>query len=268
MSNNSVSSEVFSLGSEYDLGQAIAHFTHTYVRRRWQLLKENFTPLLNISLDNEPGDLYFLDPEARNFSYILNFVRLTRPAIFSQLQDDLSWLLSHVSGVTTELTAQEIRTVVKEDILGGQVAPSVSGGTLRILAILVANYLLDVDEEVVRPPSGTHFVDWSVPVSSMPGLVVIEEPDTAVNPGLLVKLVDLLRTYTETKPGRQFILTTHNPAFLNYFQPEEVRIVERDAQGYTHVNRVPQHVSDIWLKDDYGLGEVWVRNVLGGLGGR
>ena len=99
----------------------------------------------------------------------------------------------------------------------------------------------------------------------LPGLVVIEEPDTALNPGLLQKFVSLLRDYTERENSpQQFILTTHNPAFLNYFEPEEVRVVERDEQGYTHVHRIPDHIKNIWL-DEYALGEVWTTNSFGGL---
>jgi hypothetical protein len=59
-------------------------------------------------------------------------------------------------------------------------------------------------------------------------------------------------------------LTTHNPTLLDYFKPEEVRVVERDEQGYTRVNKVPDYMKDIWL-DKHGLGEVWLTRSLGGV---
>lgn len=99
----------------------------------------------------------------------------------------------------------------------------------------------------------------------MPGLVVIEEPDTALNPGLLRNFVEQLRNYTEDpERPRQFILTTHNPYFLNWFKPDEVRIVERDEQGYTSVQPISEAVRSILL-DKYPLGEVWTTRAMGGV---
>jgi predicted ATPase len=98
----------------------------------------------------------------------------------------------------------------------------------------------------------------------MPGLVVIEEPDTALNPGILHNFVEQLRIYTEGDAPRQFILTTHNPRFLDYFRPEEVRVVSRDENGYTTVSHIPDHISEVWL-EDHTLGEVWMTRSLGGL---
>jgi predicted ATPase len=93
--------------------------------------------------------------------------------------------------------------------------------------------------------------------------VVIEEPDTALNPGLLARFVGQLREYVHDKP-RQIILTTHNPAFLNYFEPEEMRVVQRGDDGNTQVMRVPDYVRELWL-DEFALGEVWSANSFGAL---
>jgi predicted ATPase len=98
----------------------------------------------------------------------------------------------------------------------------------------------------------------------MPGLIAFEEPDTALNPQLLGRFVSLLRGYTQREPTRQFIFTTHNPTFLDHFEPEEVRVVERDADGYSRVNEIPPSVREIWL-DKYGLGEVWTTRSIGGV---
>jgi hypothetical protein len=85
---------------------------------------------------------------------------------------------------------------------------------------------------------------------------------------LLSAFVDLLRQYTsDPDRPRQFILTTHNPMLLNLFKPEEVRIVERDDQGITHVNEVNKDIANVWYEKygDYSLGKIWTTRLLGGV---
>jgi predicted ATPase len=172
-------------------------------------------------------------------------MRKKEPALYATLQDDTHWLLQHIESLHTEQTERETRFFVQESEYHG-VAPSISSGTGRILAMLTAFYALDMRS------------------AEMPGLVVIEEPDTALNPAVLRNFVEQLRYFTTGENPRQVIMTTHNPRFLDYFEPEEVRVVERDEKGYTTVRRVPDHIRETWL-DEYGLGEVWMTNSLGGL---
>lgn len=215
--------------------------------QRWQLLDEGFMPNLSVKTGGL-GDLYSIERKANNTAYILDFMRKIAPDIYENLQNDISWLLKYVDKLDTEQTESETRFLIKEKAHGGHEAPTISAGTARIIAMLTAYYALDM-----------RFPD-------QPGLVVIEEPDTALNPWLLQNFVEQLRNYVEGEHPRQFILTTHNPAFLNYFKREEVRVVERDEQGFTHVNEIPKEIEDIW-RDKYGLGEVWTTGSFGGVPG-
>lgn len=88
-----------------------------------------------------------------------------------------------------------------------------SDGTLRIFGILLALY--------------------QVPA---PKLLVIEEPEQTVHPGVLGVLADAFRECAEST---QIIVTTHSPHFIDYFQPEEVRVVTLD-RGNTSVSLVRQ----------------------------
>ena len=223
------------------------YYTHQFITRRWQFLDENFMPPLSVPSQTY-GDLTMVDPCGDNVPIMLDFFRKVNPQIYDQLQEDLQWLLSHIDKLETHSDDRETRFVLHEKTHPEQEAPTISAGSARLVAILAAYYGLDF---IQRP--------------QFPGLVIIEEPDTALNPGLLQKFVGQLRNYTEREGHpRQFILTTHNPAFLNYFDPEEVRVVERDEQGYSHVRKIPEHIKDIWL-DEYALGEVWTTNSFGGL---
>lgn len=251
---------------ELDRRSAIINFASTYMTRRWQIFKELFTPQLVLPPgESDPGDLYVVEENGRNIVFMLDNMRSQRPDLYQQLEEDIVWLLSHVDKLETRHTEREMSLIIRERMHGGLEAPSISAGTARLISILTAIYALDMETSRVPSMSGQP-EDWTMPFNEMPGLVVIEEPDTALNPGVLRNFVEQLRYYANGKYPRQFILTTHNPAFLDYFEPEEVRVVTRDEQGYTQVNRIPESVKKIWLDDEeHTLGEVWLTNSFGGL---
>lgn len=219
--------------------------TFQYVTRRWQMLTENFPPWFNLKHTSR-ASVDLIESDARNIPRILRTMRKYTPSVFTNLQENFYSLLDHVKTLDVNDYELETQILVYEKALGDIEAPTISAGTARLLAMFTAYYALDMRSK------------------EMPGLIVIEEPDTALNPGLLGRFVSQLREYVDREYPRQFILTTHNPSFLDYFEPEEVRVVERDEQGYTHVKRIPEHVRGVWL-DKYGLGEVWTTRSLGGV---
>ncbi len=230
---------------DYEQAQMLLGVLTTNIISRWQMLDENFMPPLGRETSKRDNPVV-IDRCADNLVFMLDFMRETHPELYNKLQHDARYLLEHVSQIQTERDEHEARLLVHETTHPNRAAPTVSSGTARVFAMLMAYYALDM--RLVKQP----------------GLVVIEEPDTALNPGLLRNFVELLREYVDREEPRQFILTTHNPALLNHFHPEEVRIVSRDEQGYTVVNRVPDYIKDIWL-NEHGLGEVWLTNAFGGV---
>ena len=83
-----------------------------------------------------------------------------------------------------------------------------SDGTLRIFGILLALYQV--------PP---------------PRLLVIEEPEQTVHPGVLGVLADAFR---EASENTQILVTTHSPHFIDHFEPAQVRVVTLE-NGLTKV---------------------------------
>jgi predicted ATP-dependent endonuclease of OLD family len=224
--------------------------------RRWQMLSDQLAPEF---LKNANGrrDVYMMSPDASNTLDILNFLREAYSETYEQLQGDLAYILRHVRSMRIREKAEnrELKLFLYEE--QQKAAPTISAGTSHMVAALAAIYALDMPDQyqnIMLNPED-------------PGLVIIEEPDTALNPGVLRRFVEQLRLYAEnTDKPRQFILTTHNPTFLNHFQPDEVRVVERDDNGYTQVHPIPDAITEIWLKDgEYALGEVWMTNAFGGL---
>ena len=229
-----------------------------FVGLRWQILGEYSAPGLRVSEKSSSADVFQLAENAEYLAYVLDHLRRTEPAAFAQLQEDAAWLMAHVAKVETERVDRELQVLLTDPVLGSA-SPTVSAGTSRLLAILAAHYSLAADR---TPIAGASLP--GIFASDLPGLIVAEEADASLNPGLLERFVGLLRTYTEGVPPHQFILTTHNPAFLNFFEPHEVRVVRRDAAGHTQIAPVPEDIVRIW-GDAYRLGDIWTTNVFGGL---
>lgn len=234
-------------------GQAFDEILEPQVKGRWQLLGQHFVPPLRLARTG--GDPYVIEYDARNTLVMLDFLQQVEPELFGKLRDDLRWMLGHVTNIRVE---HQSNADVELRLTEGEFrAWTVSAGTQRIIAMLAAIYALDLPQ--VNPNDRDNPL-----LPSAPGLVVIEEPDTALNPGILQKFVEQIRTYVDGEYPRQFIFTTHNPRFLDYFQPEEVRVVERDEHGLTTVKHIPEHIRETWL-NEYTLGEVWMTRSLGGL---
>lgn len=91
-------------------------------------------------------------------------------------------------------------------------------------------------------------------------ILLIEEPENGIHPARLKTIIDFLRKITTGEIGprpRQVILTTHSPLLLNYAKPEEVRIVQRDAEKGTFVNRLDKVPNVDELLQEFGVGELW-----------
>jgi predicted ATPase len=120
-------------------------------------------------------------------------------------------------------------------------ASSMSDGTLRVLATLVAAYQSDSS---FGPPS----------------LVAIEEPETALHPAAMHALVDALDQAT----GRtQILLTTHSAELLDNptIRPENVRVVEM-VNGETVITTVDEASVEIVQRQLDTLGGLERQNQL------
>jgi len=94
-------------------------------------------------------------------------------------------------------------SVVFDDINIGYL----SDGTLRIAATLAG--LLSASEG---------------------GMLLLEEPETGIHPGLLSRLLSILDSYSM---NRQLLISTHSHQVVNWVTPDELRLVER-RDGATH----------------------------------
>lgn len=94
-----------------------------------------------------------------------------------------------------------------------------------------------------------------------PRFVGIEEPENFLHPRLLPELGEECRLASDRT---QLLVTTHSPFFLNTCNPEEVRILYRDEQGYTQA-RTASQIAGIneFIKAGASLGHLWMEGQFG-----
>lgn len=92
-----------------------------------------------------------------------------------------------------------------------------------------------------------------------PSTIVIDEPELGLHPVALNLLGALLRSASKRM---QVIVSTQSVSLVNQFSVEDLIIVEREG-GASVFKRHREIDCQQWL-DDYSVGELWEKNILGG----
>lgn len=118
-------------------------------------------------------------------------------------------------------------------------ASQLSDGTLRFICIAV---LLLQPEEL------------------QPATIIIDEPELGLHPYAITMFADIVKQVSSKK---QIIISTQSVELLNEFSVEDVIVVNKDKEGASNFSRLNEEELKIWL-EDYTLGDLWQKNILGG----
>ncbi len=117
-------------------------------------------------------------------------------------------------------------------------AHSLSDGTLRFMSLTT----------LLQQPSVL-----------LPSTLLIDEPELGLHPYAITLLASMLQS-AATKT--QVIVSTQSVPLVNQFAPEDLIVVDRE-DGQSVFRRLDSRELDVWL-EDYGLGELWEKNLIGG----
>ena len=94
-----------------------------------------------------------------------------------------------------------------------------------------------------------------------PPVICIEEPEIGLHPDIIPEVAKLL---VEASSRSQIFVTTHSDVLVDALTdtPEAVVVCEK-RDGATELQRLDAKDLKHWL-DDYRLGEIWSRGVIGG----
>ena len=178
----------------------------------------------------------FLSADATNLGLVLSRLR-RKPAAKRKVLDVLRRLYGGITDYDIVIEGGAAQILVEEGDISVP-ATRLSDGTLRFLCLLAI--LCD---------------------TAPPPLVCVEEPELGLHPDALALLADL---FVEASERTQLIVTTHSEALVGALtnQPDAIVVCERPGAS-TELRRLDPHQLSTWLKDDYGLGDLWRMGALG-----
>lgn len=94
---------------------------------------------------------------------------------------------------------------------------------------------------------------------NLPSTILIDEPELGLHPYAITVLASLLKSASQDV---QVIVSTQSVPLVNQFNPEDIIVVDRKDNQSTF-SRLDEKDLEGWL-DDYGMGDLWEKNLLGG----
>jgi predicted ATPase len=92
-----------------------------------------------------------------------------------------------------------------------------------------------------------------------PSTIIIDEPELGLHPYAIEILAELIKSASQRT---QLIISTQSPSLVDYFEPEDIIVVNR-KNGASVFNRLNNDELSSWL-DDYSLGDLWRKNIVTG----
>jgi predicted ATPase len=178
--------------------------------------------------------------DASNLAAFLYRLQLHHPGHFQNIQETIQQIAPFFESfrlAPSRLNPDKIRLEWKEK--GSETyfnAHALSDGTLRFICL--ATLLLQ---------------------PMMPAVILLDEPELGLHPAAISLLADLLSSAAQRT---QVLVATQSVTLVNQFTPESVWVVERDARHsvFKHLESADMSA---WL-EDYSLGELWEKNIIGG----
>ncbi|HEX5416856.1 MAG TPA: AAA family ATPase [Chloroflexota bacterium] len=184
-------------------------------------------------------DSRYLKEDAANLAPFLLRLRESEPRAYQRIVETVREIVPFFSDFVLEPILGSVILQWQErgsDVVFG--AHQASDGMLRAMALV--SLLLQ-------------------PEDNLPSVVILDEPELGLHPyaiNILAGLLQSVSTHT------QVIVATQSMNLIDYFTPEEIVVVDR-VDRESKFRRLDPEPLDDWL-DEYSLGELWEKNVLGG----
>lgn len=180
-----------------------------------------------------------LEENGSNVASVLNSILRTKENR-KKLTTLLNEFLPFVDGITIENNFDKSFSYKVQEKFSNKAfhANFLSDGTVSLLAIIIALYFEELSN-----------------------VIILEEPERNIHPKLLSSLLESAEDVSEEK---QVIITTHNPEFLKHAKIDNVRLVQRDADGYTLIS-TPGNSEAVrcFVENDLGLDDLFLQDMLG-----
>lgn len=187
-------------------------------------------------------DNAYLRMDASNLAAFLFRLQSDAPNVYSQIRKTIRLAVPFFDDFVLKPTTlpteeQQIRLLWKQNDSDYALWPSqLSDGSIRFICLVTV--LLQPD-----PPT----------------TIIIDEPELGLHPYAITLLGALIRS---AALRTQVIVSTQSVPLLNEFEIDDLIVVEREDGGSVF-KRLSEEDFSNWL-EDYSIGELWEKNVLGG----
>ena len=188
------------------------------------------------------GDDRWLMPDAANLAAVLYRLKLQSEGIYRQIVATIRRIAPFFDDFDLEPTGAGDNNIIlnwrhrESDLIFGP--HQLSDGTLRAMCLI--SLLMQ-------------------PADQLPLLIVVDEPELGLHPYALNVVASLFQA---ASLHVQILISTQSSAFLDSFDADDVVVVERDGEASRFVRPDGERLRE-WL-EDYTIGEVWDRNIIGG----
>lgn len=188
------------------------------------------------------NDNLLLKPNGANLAAFLYMLKVKHKAEYQDIVETIELVAPFFDDFVLRPNIHNQDVIELEWIEKGEETPlkayTLSDGTLRFICLVTA--LLQPDEY-------------------LPKLILIDEPELGLHPYAITLLAALIKN---ASLRAQVILSTQSVNLLNEFEPDQVIVADR-LESATVLKRLSEEDLAIWL-EDYSLGELWEKNILGG----
>lgn len=189
------------------------------------------------------GPQKHLNVHGDNLGNVVQFLQREHPKRFRSVLEQISKKIPGIDKIDTEATPDGRLLLRFNDkgFVDPFYAQQMSDGTLKLFA-----YLLLL-EDPTPPP-----------------FLCIEEPENGLYHKLLEILADEFRQHaTGRKGGVQVFVTTHQPYFVDALEPDEVWIIEKNAEGFAEIRRASDdNIVSSLVEEGLPLGSLWYSEYL------
>ncbi|WP_204103656.1 MULTISPECIES: AAA family ATPase [Spirulina sp. CCY15215] len=184
-------------------------------------------------------DNRYLKEDAANLAPFLFRLREYEPQCYSRIVETIRQITPFFADFVFEPVGNKLILQWRElesDLLFS--SHQASDGTLRSIALIAL--LLQ-------------------PRDQLPDILIFDEPELGLHPYAINIIAGLMQSISQQT---QIILATQSASLIDYFQPEDIIVVERKGRESIFHRKSYEELQD-WL-EDYSLSELWDKNVIGG----
>lgn len=187
-------------------------------------------------------DADYLRPDASNLAAYLYRMRRRDPDSYSQIRKTVQLAIPFFDDFVLKPQVQsngdeQIRLLWQQKNSDYPMWPTqLSDGSIRFICLATA---------LLQP--------------NPPSTIIIDEPELGLHPYAITLLGSLMRS---ASTQMQIIVSTQSMLLLNEFSIDDLIVVERE-EGVSVFKRLAEADFQMWL-EDYSVGELWEKNVLGG----